>query len=69
MNSFQPNTFVDISGEHLEKKIKAMEMYETERRVFPHPRSPEALRAQAMYRGAQAGLMAAEAFQLVRGIR
>jgi len=67
--AFRPTTFVDISGDYLEKKIQAMEMYETERRPFPHPRSPEALRAQAMLRGAQSGLMAAEAFQLVREIR
>lgn len=66
---FRPNTFVDISGEYLEKKIQAMEMYESERRAFPHPRSPEALRALAMWRGAQSGLMAAEAFQLVRSVR
>lgn len=68
-DAFVPTVYQEITQEQLGKKIQAMEMYETERRAFPHPRSPEALRAQATYRGAQAGLMAAEAFQLVRGIR
>lgn len=64
---FHPNTFVDISAT-LERKIAAMQLYDSEARKFPHPRSPEALRAQAQFRGAQAGLLAAEAFQLVRKV-
>lgn len=66
--AFRPNVFVDIT-DYLERKIEAMEMYKSERRPFPHPRSPEALRAQARVWGAQAGLMAAEAFELVRCVR
>jgi LmbE family N-acetylglucosaminyl deacetylase len=65
---FQANVFVDISVS-LEKKIKAMEIYESEARSFPHPRSPEALRALAKRWGATAGLEAAEAFELIREIR
>jgi LmbE family N-acetylglucosaminyl deacetylase len=65
---FRPNVFVDVS-DTLERKIAAMEAYESERRVFPHPRSPEALRAQAMHWGATAGCAAAEAFTLVRSLR
>jgi LmbE family N-acetylglucosaminyl deacetylase len=64
---FQPNVFCDISST-LEKKIKAMEMYEGEARSAPHPRSPEALSAQATARGASAGLKAAEAFTLIREV-
>jgi len=64
---FHPNTFVDIS-ETLELKIQAMEAYESEARPFPHPRSPEALRAQAQRWGSAAGLNAAEAFELIRKI-
>ena len=44
--SFRPNVFVDIA-ETIEAKIAAMECYESEARKFPHPRSPEALRAIA----------------------
>jgi LmbE family N-acetylglucosaminyl deacetylase len=65
---FQANVFVDISGT-LEKKIEAMEIYESEARAFPHPRAPEALRALAKKWGATAGLGAAEAFELIREIR
>lgn len=61
---FRANVFSDISGT-LEKKIRAMEMYESEARAFPHPRSPEALRAQATHWGSVSGLMAAEAFSLI----
>lgn len=65
--AFQPSVFVDVSAT-LEKKIKAMEMYEGEARTFPHPRSPEALRATAQYWGSVSGLLAAEPFDLIREI-
>ena len=64
---FSPNVFVDIAGT-LELKIRAMETYELEARPFPHPRSPESLRAIARRWGSTAGLEAAEAFQLVRAV-
>jgi LmbE family N-acetylglucosaminyl deacetylase len=65
---FRPNVFVDV--EHtLEIKIAAMACYETEARPFPHPRSPEALRAIATRWGSVAGCGAAEAFELVRSVR
>lgn len=62
---FTPNFFVDISTT-LECKIAAMENYETEARTFPHPRSPDALRAQAARWGTTVGCAAAEAFEIVR---
>ena len=65
---FKPNTFIDISGT-LEVKLQAMACYPTEMRPFPHPRSPEALRALAMYRGSMMGMEAAEAFELVRSLQ
>ena len=65
---FRPNVFVDVTGT-LEAKIAAMGCYETEGRKFPHPRSPEALRAIAMRWGSVCGCGAAEAFELVRSIR
>jgi LmbE family N-acetylglucosaminyl deacetylase len=66
--SFRPNMFVDVTGT-LEAKIAAMECYESEARKFPHPRSPEALRAIAMRWGSVVGCGAAEAFELVRSVR
>jgi LmbE family N-acetylglucosaminyl deacetylase len=66
--AFRPNVFIDVTRT-LEAKIAAMECYESEARKFPHPRSPEALRAIAMRWGSVAGCGAAEAFELVRSIR
>ena len=66
--SFQPNVFVDIT-DTLETKIEAMAMYDGESRPFPHPRSPQALRAIAQRWGSTVGVHAAEAFQAIRSIR
>jgi len=66
--SFHPNVFEDIAAT-LETKIEALACYDTETRNFPHPRSPEALRAIATRWGSVAGLHAAEAFELVRSVR
>ncbi len=65
---FNPQVFFDI-GAQLETKIAAMQVYESEARAFPHPRSPEALRASARRWGSAAGVDAAEAFCCVREIR
>lgn len=64
----QPNVFVDISAT-LETKIQAMQLYESEARDFPHPRSSEALRAIARRWGSTVELEAAEAFELIRLVR
>jgi LmbE family N-acetylglucosaminyl deacetylase len=66
--SFRPNVFVDISST-LENKVAALACYDTETRKFPHPRSPEAVRAIAMRWGSVAGFPAAEAFELIRLLR
>ena len=66
---FAPNLFVDIS-ETLDTKLEAMAAYAdthvSEVRPFPHPRSPEALTAYARRHGARSGMLAAEAFMLLR---
>lgn len=64
---FRAALFVDISAT-LEAKIRAMQAYESESRAFPHPRSPESLRAMAARWGSVAGLQAAEAFDVVREV-
>ena len=65
--AFRPNHFVDITAT-LDKKIKALEAYAEEMRPFPHPRSVEAVKALAAWRGASVGLMAAEALMTLRRI-
>lgn len=66
--SFIPNFFIEINEANLTAKIKAMECYEFEKRAYPHPRSPEALRIIAQNRGLSVGLDFAEAFMMVRQI-
>lgn len=65
---FLPNFFVCVSKSNLDSKIKGMESYEFEKRVYPHPRSPEALQIQAKRWGVVVGAEYAEAFCLVRSI-
>jgi LmbE family N-acetylglucosaminyl deacetylase len=62
---FNPNLFVDISDQ-LEKKISLLSIYRSEITDHPFPRSLDAVRAQALLRGAQRGVQAAEAFHLLR---
>ena len=65
--AFRPNVFVDIA-DTLTQKVEAMQLYESEAREFPHPRSREALVANAQRWGSVAGVYAAEAFELVRSV-
>lgn len=65
---FQPNVFVGMSEEALDRKMKALECYAAEMRPYPHARSREAVEALARVRGVQAGVPVAEAFVLVREI-
>lgn len=65
--SFVPDRFVDISA-YLDMKLELLRLYEKEMRKFPHPRSQEAVTALARWRGASAGVAAAEAFMTVRWI-
>ena len=62
---FRPNLYVDIS-ETLKDKIKAMSCYDTESRVFPHPRSSKGLEILAQKRGMEVGMEAAESFMTIR---
>lgn len=64
---FRPNVYFNVS-ETIEAKIRGMACYRSESRKFPHPRSTEALRALAQYRGSNAGFPAAEAFMLLREV-
>lgn len=64
---FIPNIFVDISTT-LPQKLAALGAYASELRDYPHPRSIKATEALAHWRGASAGLVAAEAFILGRKI-
>jgi LmbE family N-acetylglucosaminyl deacetylase len=61
-NPFCPDTFFPIS-DTLDLKIAGLQAYKGVIRSFPHPRSLEIIRGLAAYRGGQAGMSYAEAFQ------
>jgi hypothetical protein len=58
---FFSNLFFSVSESDADAKIKGMESYEFERRKYPHPRSPEALKIQAQRWGVVVGTNFAEA--------
>lgn len=64
---FAPTVYVDIAAT-LERKLAAFAAYESQCCPFPNERSPEAIRALALLRGATVHRHAAEAFVLVRGV-
>jgi LmbE family N-acetylglucosaminyl deacetylase len=63
--SFIPTVYVDIT-DTIEQKCKAMELYESEVRSYPHPRSIQALKINAQHWGIHVGMAYAEVFSLVR---
>ena len=65
---FNPNIFVELNEKQIRNKIKAMECYFFEKREYPHPRSPEALKVRAKMWGTANGVKYAEPFQLIRMI-
>lgn len=65
---FIPNLYISVTENNLHAKIKGMQSYEFERRRYPHPRSPEALKIQAQHWGIIIGNEFAEAFCLIRSI-
>jgi LmbE family N-acetylglucosaminyl deacetylase len=67
-NPFLPNLFFEVQRENVDAKIRGMEAYEYEKRLYPHPRSPDALLIQAQRWGVIIGKSYAEAFMLIRSI-
>jgi N-acetylglucosamine malate deacetylase 1 len=65
MNQFAPNTFIEVGEVCLDKKIEALAQYRGVMRDYPHPRSKEAIKGLAAYRGGQAGMVYSEAFESV----
>lgn len=64
---FKPNVFIDIST-YLNKKLDILDIFESEVRNFPFPRSRKALESLAFLRGVQCNADAAEAFMLIKEI-
>lgn len=66
-NAFIPTVYTDIS-KFINEKKKILSCFESQVSPFPNPRSLEAVEALAKYRGSTVGVMAAEAFVLIREI-
>lgn len=62
---FHPTVFFNVT-DTIDAKLDGMACYRTESASYPHPRSPEALRALGKYRGSNVGFEMAEAFVLMR---
>lgn len=62
---FNPNWFLDIS-DYIDLKCSAMASYQSQVGQSPSPRSLEALRALAIFRGSQQSFKYAESFQIIR---
>jgi LmbE family N-acetylglucosaminyl deacetylase len=65
--TFKPDTWVEITSV-LETKLAAMACYPSETRMYPHPRSLEALKYRAKAWGNRMCLDAAEVFMTVRRV-
>jgi N-acetylglucosamine malate deacetylase 1 len=63
--NFTPNWVVDIT-DTVDTKLAAMQCYASQVHPFPQPRSIEALKALALYRGSQAGFGYGEGFHIIR---
>lgn len=64
-SGFIPNVFIDVS-QFMERKIEIMKIYKSEIDAVPFPRSEDAIRGLAAYRGATAYYKYCEAFYLVK---
>lgn len=64
-NRFVANYFVEVGEAGVEVKLNALDFYKGVMRDYPHPRSKEAIRGLATYRGVQCGCNYAEAFECV----
>lgn len=62
--TFNPNVYLDIT-DFMDVKKSALSLYSSELYAFPDARSVGAVETLATYRGYQAGVHRAEAFQLV----
>ena len=66
-SGYRPNVFMDIA-DFLESKIEILNIYSSEMGEFPFPRSEDAVRSLAAFRGVAAGYRAAESFVLLKEI-
>jgi len=61
---WEPNFFITLEKNDLNKKLIAMKQYKNEIRNYPHPRSLEGIKSLAKLRGMYSGNLYAEAFMI-----
>ena len=66
--NFKPNLFVDIS-KFMNKKINLANIYESELKKHPFPRSSEAIKSLATLRGSFSNHKFAESFMILKQIK
>ncbi len=64
---FNPNVYENVINE-FSFKIKALKVYKSEVKEFPHSRSIKSIESLSVLRGVEAGLKKAEAFHLFKKI-
>lgn len=62
--NFCPNVYINITS-YIDKKIQTMNVYKSEIKKHPFPRSEDSIKALATLRGSESGFRFAEAFQLI----
>lgn len=63
---FLPGAYVELTEEQLERKLQSYQLYRSQARTGLHQNSPENIRTLALLRGREAGVYAAEAYQVLR---
>tara|TARA_B110000263_G_C15305468_1_gene510132 strand:+ start:2799 stop:3509 length:711 start_codon:yes stop_codon:yes gene_type:complete len=66
---FTPNLFISLTENNIKSKINSMESYFFEKREYPHPRSPKAIKLRAEMWGVTVGKKFSEAFEIIRIIQ
>lgn len=63
---FKPNMYVALNSDEVRCKIKLIkQLYTTQRKEYPHPRSPEAILVNMRNRGIECQEQNAEAFEII----
>jgi len=68
INNFDGNCYFQVSGENINRKFKALQVYQNEMREYPHSRSHDNVLNLMKVWGSEIGFHAAEKFKLIRGV-
>lgn len=67
--NFQPNYYEKLSKKHVNMKLKLFNLYKTEVKKFPHPRSTKGIQNLSHFRGQFINHNFAEAFEILRFVK